>query len=1016
MVLLLQKHFQTNKSNFDEPSKLFSMLFGIIIISIATPSLLFGQVQIDPYHDQDEIPEEVVLERRNQLIEAGYLMVPDHQSLTFSTGAKSTFEYAYYTNNYFQSATMSTRGTEFSPNGSRMYVVGRSSENVIEYHLSTPWDITTAVYSRELDTSDIMVSQTQPFNNSHGIYIRQSDGLKMYIVNRTEIWEYTLATAWNISTASPTGYKDLTQWHLRAHGVEFKPDGSVMFMEDRFLAVVFQYNLSTPWDIETASLDYTYNVPVQQDLQGIQLNLNGTRMYLIDNGLREIHEITISTPFDLRSASYLSSFSLSDTPKGIYLKFKHDFKHFYVSDPSTNRIHDYEILTPPNPQLSTISALTSKVQANNLNASTVRVVARDDNGDPIQNLPTRLVSKSGRLDYSPFTVNTNSNGEAFFEVKNNRVETVVYSARALGVELQNTTSVNFIGIDPDRSTITVDAKRIQANKNQNSIINIIARDEESNPFRNVDMELYAENGNATIETIQSKTDSNGEAIFRVSSQAPGNTNFRARGFGVTLSDIANVHFMGVDPDYSSINQTEDWIQANGEEQAEIYVHVRDEDDFPFSNLQMELLPESGSSMIEAVQPVTDSDGIAIFKVSNENIESIEYSARGLGTTINGSVTIHFIPVAPVALAASEVSTRSFTANWEVVDGAVEYFFDLSTDSTFSTFVSGYEKMEAGLTTSINIESVQPGTAYYYRVRAGKEGLIGANSETIQVFTFPDTPVASSATNRNATNFTANWAMAEGAQHYRLDVALDPDFQQILPDYDNLNTGITTQQELSNLDIGTTYYYRVRAVAGPRLSPYSNTVQTSTLDISKELSVIEKEQLRILANGIQTNTITIRLRSDEGVLLTGVETSLSAGNGQVSIDAVKSVTDDDGEAMFELSGIESGIITFTATAKNREIGTFDVEFLQDLGQLALGNNYPNPFQKNSIIPITIPETMHVEIRVYDRLGRQVQTVVNEQMAPGYYEIPFQAHGLASGTYFYRLITPNKTLTENMVLIR
>lgn len=987
-----------------------------LFISLTIPSLLFGQVQIDRYHHLDEIPEEVILERRNQLIEAGYLIESDQFILPYSTGTKSHLEHTIYTNKSFPAATVSTRGTDFSPNGSRMYVLGRSSENVIEYHLSTPWDITSAVYARELDTSGVMSSQTQPFNNSHGIYFRQSDGLKLYIVNRTEIWEYTLSSAWNITTATPTGFKDLSNWHLRAHGVAFKPDGSKMFMEDRFVGVVFQYNLSTPWNIETASLDYTYNVPVKQDLQGIQLNPNGTRMFLIDNGLREILEYTISTPYDLRTASYLSSFPLNETPDGIYLKFKADFKHFYISDPETDRIHTYEILTPPNPQLSTISALTSKVQANNLNTSTVRVIARDDNGDPIQNLPTRLVSKSGRLDYSPSTVNTNSNGEAFFEVKNNRVESVVYSARALGVELQNTTSVNFIGIDPNRSTITVDAKRIQANKNQNSIINVIARDEESNPFRNVDMELYAESGNATIETIQSKTDSNGEAIFRVSSQAPGNTNFRARGFGVTLSDIANVHFLGVDPNFSSVNQTEDWIQANGDEQAEIYVHVRDEDDLPFSNLQMELLPGSGSSIIEAVQPVTDSDGIAIFKVSNENIESIEYSARGLGTTINGAVTIHFIPVAPVALAATEVDTRSFMANWEVVDGAVEYFFDLSTDSTFSTFVAGYEKLEAGLTTSINIEPVQPGTTYYYRVRAGKEGLIGANSETIQVFTFPDTPVASFATNRNATIFTANWAPAEGAQHYRLDVALDPDFQQVLPDYDNLNVGNITQYDLSDLDIGTSYYYRVRAVAGPRMSPYSNTVQASTLDISKELSVIEKEQLRILANGIQTNTITIRLKSDEGVPLTGVGTSLSAGNGQVSIEAVKSVTDDDGEAIFELSGIESGIITFTATAKNKEIGTFDVEFLQDLGQLTLGNNYPNPFQQNSIIPITIPETMHVEIRVYDRLGRHVQTVVNEQMVPGYYEIPFRAHGLASGTYFYRLITPNKTLTENMVLIR
>lgn len=1015
MVLLRDKRFKKN-TPLNVIRKINLLISGIIFILIATPALLFSQVQIDPYHHLDEIPEEIIQERRNQLIEAGYMIAPEEQIIPFSTGAQSTFRYAVYTNTNFHSATTNTRGTEFNPNGTRMYVVGRSSENVIEYQLTTPWDITSAIYVRELDTSDIMSSQTQPFNSSHGIHIRQSDGVKLYIVNRTEIFEFTMSSAWNISTASLSGYKDLTEWHLRAHGVEFKPDGTRMFMEDRFVGTVFQYNLSTPWNIETATLDYTYNVPVQQDLQGIQLNPNGTRMFLIDNGLIEIHEFTISTPYDLRSASYLSSYSLNDTPNGIYLKFKHDFKQFYITDPQTNRIHIYDILTPPNPVLSTISASTGKVQANNLNTSTVRVVARDDNGDPIENLPTRLVAKSGRLDYSPSTVNTNSNGEAFFEVKNNRVETVVYSARALDVELQNTASVNYIGIDPNLSSITVDAKRIQANRNQNAVISIVARDEESNPFRNLDMEFFAESGNATIETIQNRTNANGEASFRVSSQDPGNANFRARGLGVTLADIANIHFLGVDPDFSSLTQTEDWIQANGIEQADIYVQVRDEDDMPFSNIQMQLLPESGSSSIEAVQPVTDSDGIAIFRVSNETIESVEYRARGLGTTINGSVTIHFIPVAPISLAASNVGTRSFNANWEVVDGASEYFIDVSSDSTFNTFVSGFENLDVGLTTSFTVEPVLPGSTYYYRVRAGKQGLIGANSETIQVFTFPDTPVATPAVNPNATQFTATWTAAEGAQNYRLDVALDPDFNQILSGYDNLNTGNQPFHEVTNLDLGTTYYYRVKSEASPRFSPNSNTIQTVTLDISKELSAIDKEQLRILANGVQTNTITIRLKSDEGIPLIGVETTLTAGSSHVNIETVQSVSGDDGEAIYSLSGSQTGIITFTAMAQNKEIGTFDVEFLQDLGQIALGNNYPNPFQRTTIIPVTIPEPMHVEIRVYDRLGRYVQTVINEQMMPGYYEIPFHAHGLASGTYFYRLFTPEGVKTENMVHIR
>lgn len=989
-----------------------------ILFFFICPSLLFGQVQIDRFYDVDDIPEEVIQERRNQLIEAGYLIESDQPMLPFSTGSGSLLEHAVYTNTSFQSLTESARGTDFHPNGTRMYVVGRISENVIEYELSNPWDITTAVYVRELDTSDVMNTQTQPNNNSHGIYIRKQDGLKMWIVNRTEIWEYTLSTAWNIATATQTSFRDLSAIHLRMHDVDFKPDGTVMFMEDRFLGAVLQYQLSTPWDIDTATLDYTYDVPVEQDLQGIEFNIDGTRMFLIDNGLREILEFTMATPYDLRSASYLSSFSLGSTPDGIYLRFQPDFDFFYISDPVTNLIHAYEIeiLTLPNAQLSTITALPGKVQANNLNTGSVRVVALDDNGDPINNLPTSLIAKSGRLDYTPSTVKTNSNGEAIFKVKNNRVETVVYSAIALDIELESTISVKYIGIDPNLSTITVDAKRIQANRNQSSIVNVVARDEDGNPFNDPEMELFSEGVTATIENIQRRTDSIGEAIFRVSSQNPGSANLRARGRGITITDIATINFLGVDPDYSSIQQSEDWIQANGEEQAEIFVSIRDEDDMPFSNLQIELIPQRGTSKVEVVQPVTDSDGIAIFRVSNDTIENIEYSARGLGTTINNTVTINFIPIAPVALVATDVETRSFKANWESVDGAEQYFFDLSIDSTFNTFVTGYERLDTGLTTSLDIDPAQPGTTYYYRVRAGRDNLIGANSETIEVTTFPDTPIASSAINRGATSFRANWALAEGGHSYRMDVALDQDFQQKIPGYDNLKTGSILFYDVKELDLGTAYYYRVRSEAGYRTSPNSNTVEITTLDISKELSVIEQEQLRVLANGIQTNTITIRLISDEGTTLIGLETKITVEGGQIQIEAVQPVTDEDGEAVFELSGLQSGIFTFTVSTVGKEVGTFDVEFLQDLGQLTLGNNYPNPYQQNTIIPVTIPETMQIEIRVYDRLGRYARTVVNEQMISGYYEIPFQTHGLASGTYFYRLITPNGIKTESMVIIR
>lgn len=1104
----------SNKSHYS--------LFPIISLAVllAFSQNAFAQVELDRFHNLEEVPQYVIDQRIQELIEGGFITQSEQELQSFTSANNSLLQYTFYSGNQFGSDTRSTRGMEFNPTGTRMYVVGRSSNNVIEYHLSTPWDIRTASYQREFDTTAIMQSQTQPEGNTHGIYIRQQDGTKMWIVNRTEIWEFTLSTAWNITTASPTGFYDLSNKMLRAHGIDFKPDGSRMFLEDRFLGSVFQYNLSTPWDVESATLDHTYKVPVQQDLQGVQFFSDGLRLFLIDNdavmrGLEEIHEFTLTTAYDLRTASYIGSFSLSDTPNATSLKFRPDFKQLFVSDPGQNRIFMYDILFPPDSQRSTITALTDRVQANDSSTSRIRVVMRNSDGATVEKLPVRLISKSGRLDYTPETAITDANGQAFFEVKNNRPETVTYSAVSLGVELAATTSVRFLGIDPDLSFITVTNTRIQSNRNQVSLIRITTKDEENNPFGSVNVELITDGGNPDVEIIRSISDANGESEFRISSQNPGTTLLRARTMGITLSDTPSIRFLGIDPDLSTLEisstriqanqnqkssaiitakdednnpfgnvkvelltdggssivdvlqhitnssgqarfdlssqnpgftqvgarilgtsisdtkiiqflgidpeistflQSDERVQADGREQAEILVHVRDEDNNPFGNVSMELIPDGGSSVIDPFQPVTDQEGIARFRVSNEIIERVSYQARGLGTTLSSSVSIQFIPLAPVALSATNVETRSFRANWELVEGAATYFFDLSADSTFSSYLPGYENLDVGLTTSLEIVNLQPGSSYYYRVRASKENLTGADSETITVHTFPDTPVAVSSTDRNANQFRARWESAEGSAGYSLDVALDPEFSELLPEYKDLDVGNQLSHLVTGLELDTEYFYRVRAVAGPRTSAESNVIQVSTLDLNRELSSIEQQQLRILANGDQTNRITIQLKSSEGIALQNVQTSLIPDSGQVTIEEINAVTDEEGTSSFELSSLQAGKVTFTVRAQGNILDTFDVEFLPAIGQLALGNNYPNPFRNETTIPVTIPEQMHVEIRVYDRLGRYIQTVVREEMMPGYYEIPFRSSGLASGVYFYRLITPLVVLDETMVLVK
>jgi hypothetical protein len=90
--------------------------------------------------------------------------------------------------------------------------------------------------------------------------------------------------------------------------------------------------------------------------------------------------------------------------------------------------------------------------------------------------------------------------------------------------------------------------------------------------------------------------------------------------------------------------------------------------------------------------------------------------------------------------------------------------------------------------------------------------------------------------------------------------------------------------------------------------------------------------------------------------------------------------------------------------------------------SLSQNYPNPFNPSTVIRFDIPKAsvgqtfLFVTIKVFDINGREVATLVNEQLAPGTYETTFDGSALSSGTYFYKLTTDNFTQTKRLTLLK
>jgi DNA-binding beta-propeller fold protein YncE len=164
----------------------------------------------------------------------------------------------------------------FKPDGTKMYIVGDTGNDVNEYDLSTAWDISTASY---LQNFSVAAQETVP----NGLFFKP-DGLKMYIVGQTgdDVNEYDLSTAWDISTASYLQNFSVSAQETVPQGLFFKPDGTKMYIVGDTGNDVNEYDLSTAWDISTASYLQNFSVAAQDtDPYGLFFKPDGLKMYIL---------------------------------------------------------------------------------------------------------------------------------------------------------------------------------------------------------------------------------------------------------------------------------------------------------------------------------------------------------------------------------------------------------------------------------------------------------------------------------------------------------------------------------------------------------------------------------------------------------------------------------------------------------------------------------------------------------------------------------------------------------------
>lgn len=147
-----------------------------------------------------------------------------------------------------------------------------------------------------------------------------------------------------------------------------------------------------------------------------------------------------------------------------------------------------------------------------------------------------------------------------------------------------------------------------------------------------------------------------------------------------------------------------------------------------------------------------------------------------------------------------------------------------------------------------------------------------------------------------------------------------------------------------------------------------------------------------------------------------------GFGGATFERFITSINQDVEQLEDVTLTESGL---TVTLPTMTVTTFVTDQLSPVGnettvEIPLGygleQNYPNPFNPSTMISYQVPVSGEVELRVIDLLGREVATLVEGPVNAGYHQVRFDASGLPSGLYFYRLSADDYTVTRKMQLVR
>ncbi|MCX6120305.1 MAG: FG-GAP-like repeat-containing protein [Ignavibacteriales bacterium] len=402
---------------------------------------------------------------------------------------------------------------------------------------------------------------------------------------------------------------------------------------------------------------------------------------------------------------------------------------------------------------------------------------------------------------------------------------------------------------------------------------------------------------------------------------------------------------------------------------------------------------------------------------------------GYSNEVNAVPTDRVAPAAPQALVVTDSSSHTIAIKWQknTESDFLRYRIYRRTSSSPTTKV---DSTTGGIAdTSKTFTGLTNSTRYYFRITAvdsagNESGYSNEVNSAPADRVAPAPPQALVVTDSSSKTITIKWRKNTESDflRYRIYRSTSPSptikVDSTIADTTKIFTGLTN---------GTRYYLRVTAVdSAGNESGYSNEVNATTAD---RIAPAPPQALVVTDSSSQTIAIKWQKNTESDFLRYRIYRSTSPSS-TIKVDSTTGGTADTSKTFTGLVNGTRYYLRITAIDSagnesgysNEVNGAPDASLSVELAALnvptvfSLEQNYPNPFNPTTVIGYQLPKSSYVNLKIYNLLGCEIATLVNEQKSAGTYIYQWNAANRPSGLYFYRLQAGSFSETKKLILLK